>query len=175
MWLLQGRIQGCVDWVASHPPSEKPTIKIYYEKKRKYMHRSQIVWGPTVSATLTPPPSPIKKIPDPRLDFVSVLAFEPHYHYLKLKYTQRTLFWIILKSLKWYYDQKIISFFSSDFGSVFAKHATGKILSFVFYPKAVYFEYKFWISRSAITRVQSWPIGHQRVGSRENDVIYSLA
>ena len=46
-------------------------------------------------------------------------------------------------SLKWYYDQKIISFFSYDFESVFAKHPTGKILSFVFYPKAVYFECKF--------------------------------
>ena len=57
--------------------------------------------------------------------------------------------------LKWYYDQKIISFFSSDFESVFAKHPTGKILSFVFYPKAVYFECKFWISRSAITHVQN--------------------
>ena len=70
--------------------------------------------------------------------------------------------------LKWYYDQKIISFFSSDFESIFAKHPTGKISSFVFYPKAVYFECKFWISRSAITHVQ-------RVGSTENDVIYSLA
>ena len=49
------------------------------------------------------------------------------------------------KCLKWYYDQKIISFFSSDFESVFAKHPTGKILSFVFYPKAVYFVCKFWI------------------------------
>ena len=57
--------------------------------------------------------------------------------------------------LKWYHDQKIISFFSSDFESVFAKHLTGKILSFVFYPKAVYFECKFWISRSAITRVHN--------------------
>ena len=59
------------------------------------------------------------------------------------------------KSLKWYYDQKIISFFSSDFESVFAKHPTGKILSFVLYPTAVYFECKFWISRSAITHVQN--------------------
>ena len=57
--------------------------------------------------------------------------------------------------LKWYCDQKIISFFSSDFKSVFAKHPTGKILSFVFYPKAVYFECKFWIARSAITHVQN--------------------
>ena len=57
--------------------------------------------------------------------------------------------------LKWYYDQKIISFFSSDFESVFDKHPTGKILSFVFYPKAVYFKCKFWISRSAITHVQN--------------------
>ena len=77
--------------------------------------------------------------------------------------------------LKWYYDQKIISFFSSDFESVFAKCLTGKILSFAFYLNTVYFECKFWISRSTITHVQNWPIGHQKVGSRENDVIYSLA
>ena len=38
-----------------------------------------------------------------------------------------------------------------------------------------YFECKFWLSWSAITHVQNWPIGPQRVGSRENDVIYSLA
>ena len=62
---------------------------------------------------------------------------------------------ILWMSLKWYYDQKIISFFSSDFESVFAKHPNGKNLSFVFYPKAVYFECKFWISRSAITHVQN--------------------
>ena len=67
----------------------------------------------------------------------------------------------------------IYIFISSDFESVFAKDPTGKILSFVFYPKAVYFECKFWFSRSAITNAQNWPIGHQRVGSRENDVIYS--
>ena len=53
--------------------------------------------------------------------------------------------------LKGYYDEKIISLFSFDFESVFAKHPTGKILSFVFHPKAVYFESKFSISRSAIT------------------------
>ena len=82
---------------------------------------------------------------------------------------------VLVVALKWYYDQKIISFFSSDFESVFAQHLTGKILSFEFYPKAVYFECKFWISWSAITHVQNWPIGPQRVGSRENDVIYSLA
>ena len=78
----------------------------------------------------------------------------------------------VLKVVLW---SKIISFFSSDFERVFAKHPTGKIVSFAFYPKVVYFECKFWISRSAITHVQNWPIGHQRVGSRENDVIYSLA
>ena len=50
-----------------------------------------------------------------------------------------------LEVLKWYYDQKISSFFSSDFERVFAYHLTGKILSFEFYPKAVYFECKFWI------------------------------
>ena len=31
--------------------------------------------------------------------------------------------------------------------SLNAEHLTGKILSFYFYPKAVYFEGKFWISR----------------------------
>ena len=66
--------------------------------------------------------------------------------------------------------------FSSDFERVFAYHLTGKILSFEFYPKAVYFECKFWILRSAITHVQNWAIEHQRAGSSENDdVIYSPA
>ena len=51
--------------------------------------------------------------------------------------------------------KKSFPFFSVDFESVFAKHLTGKILSFVFYPKAVYFVCKFWISRSAITHAQN--------------------
>ena len=42
-----------------------------------------------------------------------------------------------------------------------------KILSFDFYPKAAYFECKFWISWSAIIHVHNWLIGPQRVGSRE--------
>ena len=57
--------------------------------------------------------------------------------------------------LKCHNDQKIISFFPSDSESVFAYHLTGKVLSFEFYPKAIYFERKFSISRSAITHVQS--------------------
>ena len=79
------------------------------------------------------------------------------YKYLIILKELRTEFSTVelIYVLKWYYDQKIISFFSSDFESVFAKHPTGKILSFVFYPKAVYFECKFWISRSAITHVQN--------------------
>ena len=36
-------------------------------------------------------------------------------------------------------------FFSSDFESVIAQHLIGKILNFDFYPKANYFECKFWI------------------------------
>ena len=90
---------------------------------------------------------------------------------LKLKFSARVRQFFY----KWYYDQKNHFLFSSDFESVFAKHPTGKIFSFVLYPKAVYFECKFWIARSAITHVQNWSIGHQRVGSRENDVIYSIA
>ena len=35
--------------------------------------------------------------------------------------------------------KKSFPFFSFDFESVFAKHPTGNILSFLFYPKAVYF------------------------------------
>ena len=50
--------------------------------------------------------------------------------------------------------------FSSDFESVFAYQLTGKILSFEFYPKAVYFECKFWILQSAITHVQNWKWRH---------------
>ena len=34
--------------------------------------------------------------------------------------------------LEWYYDQKITSFFSFDFESVFAKHPTGKIWTLCF-------------------------------------------
>ena len=60
-----------------------------------------------------------------------------------------------IPGFKWYYDKKISSFFSSDFERVFAYHLTGKILSFKFYLKAVYFECKFWILRYAITRVQN--------------------
>jgi len=51
--------------------------------------------------------------------------------------------------------KNITSYFSSDFESVFAKHLTSKVLSFDFYPRAVYFECKFWISRSAITNVRN--------------------
>ena len=51
----------------------------------------------------------------------------------------------LIGTLKWYYDQKVISLFCSDFESVFAKHPTGKILSFVLYPKVVYFACKLWI------------------------------
>ena len=79
---------------------------------------------------------------------------------------------------------KVVLWSKNHFGSFFLPIlkayslnilGTGKILSFAFNPKAVYFECKFWIWRSAITHVQNWPIGHQRVGSRENDVIYSIA
>ena len=52
--------------------------------------------------------------------------------------------------------QKTISLFSSDFESVFAYHLTDKILSFDFYPKAVYFECTFWISRSATKSLASF-------------------
>ena len=49
----------------------------------------------------------------------------------------------------------VIKIFSSDFESLSAYHLTGKNLSFDFYPKAVYIECKFWISRSAIIHIQN--------------------
>ena len=46
----------------------------------------------------------------------------------------------IKTELKCDYGPIISSSFSSDFESMFAWHVTRKILSFDFYPKAVYFE-----------------------------------
>ena len=51
--------------------------------------------------------------------------------------------------------QKFTSLFHSDFKSVFVSHLTGKILSFQFYLKAVFFEGKCRISRSAVVHVQN--------------------
>ena len=51
--------------------------------------------------------------------------------------------------------KKFTSLFPTDFKSVFVWHFTGKILSFEFYPKAVFFERKFRISRPAIIHVQN--------------------
>ena len=55
-----------------------------------------------------------------------------------------------MQQLKCYDDQNSTFFFSSVFESVIAKHFTGDIMRFNFYPKAVFFECKFLISRSAI-------------------------
>ena len=62
---------------------------------------------------------------------------------------------IVEMDLKCYYDHENYSFFSSDFESVLADLVTGKIVSFDFYPKAVYFKCKFWISWSAVTHVRN--------------------
>ena len=43
---------------------------------------------------------------------------------------------------KWYYDQKITSFFPSDFIRVFVSRLTGKILRLERYPNAAFFECK---------------------------------
>ena len=74
---------------------------------------------------------------------------------------------------KWYYDKKkFTSLFPSDFKSMFGWHLTGKILSFEFCLKAVFFECKLRISWSTIKffytvwRDSDWPIGPQRVGLR---------
>ena len=55
---------------------------------------------------------------------------------------------------KWYYDQKMTSFFSFRFIRVFVSHLTGKIMRLKFYPNAAFFECKFTISRSAIIHSQ---------------------
>lgn len=59
--------------------------------------------------------------------------------------------------------KKITSLYPSDFESAFVWHLTGEILSFEFYPKAIFFERKFGISRSAVVHVQNLPIGLPRV------------
>ena len=61
---------------------------------------------------------------------------------------------LLIMAPECYDDQKTFPFFSSDFESVFAYNLTGKILSLELYPKAVYFECKFWILRSAVTHGQ---------------------
>ena len=71
-----------------------------------------------------------------------------------------------MSKLKMLHGKKLTALFPWDFKSVFVWHITCKILSFEFYPKAVFFECKFRISRSAIVQVQNWPIRLQRVGSR---------
>ena len=71
---------------------------------------------------------------------------------------------LVFKVVLW--SNKFTSLFPSDFKRVFVWHLTGKMLSFEFYPKAVFFECKFRISRPAIVHVQNWPIGLQRVESR---------
>ena len=58
------------------------------------------------------------------------------------------------------------SLFPSDFKNVFVWHLTGKILSFKFYPKAVFFACKFRMSQSAIVHVHNRPIKLQRIESR---------
>ena len=60
------------------------------------------------------------------------LSYNPVYIDIQIYYKFQ---WVSFAMLKWYYDQKIISFFSSDFESLFAKHPTGKFLSLCFIRK----------------------------------------
>ena len=62
--------------------------------------------------------------------------------------------------------KKFTALFPSGLRSVFVWHFIGKILSFEFYPKAVFFEWKFRISRSAFVHVKNWSIGLQSIKSR---------
>ena len=73
---------------------------------------------------------------------------------LPLKMRIYAILMVVYMGLKWYYDQKITSFFPSGFKRVFLSHLTGRILRFEFYPKAVFFECKFRISRSVIIHGQ---------------------
>ena len=45
--------------------------------------------------------------------------------------------------LKWYYDQKITLIFSSDFQTLFTRHAPSEILSLNFEKKTVYLNRNF--------------------------------
>ena len=61
--------------------------------------------------------------------------------------------------LKWYYDKKSFPFFLR-FWKRIRLTSNWQNFELCIYPKAVYFECKFWICRSAITHGQKWPIGH---------------
>ena len=61
------------------------------------------------------------------------------------------LYFILVMILKWCYDQKIISFFSSDFEKRVRLTPNWQNLSFEFYPKAVCFECKFWSGPPLLT------------------------
>ena len=79
-------------------------------------------------------------------------------------------------TLEWYYDKKkSLPFFSSDFESVFAEQLPGKILNFDFYPRAVYLECKFWISRFAITHVQTYRLVLRGLDQGKRDTRVSYA
>ena len=82
------------------------------------------------------------------------------------------VFWVWIKmsacqmsKLKMLHGKKLTALFPWDFKCLFDT-SLAKFLSFEFYPKAVFFECNFRISRSAIVQVQNWPIRLQRVGSR---------
>ena len=66
--------------------------------------------------------------------------------------------------------KKSCSFFLQSLKACSRNNLTGKILGVDFYPKAVYFECKVWISRSATNRLElRW------LDLAKSDVICSLA
>ena len=79
--------------------------------------------------------------------------------------TNRNCLYICFKC---YYDgKKFISFFSFRFWKCFCITPDLRKFELWFLSEIVYFEFKFWISQSAITYVQNWSVRPQRVGSRE--------
>ena len=57
---------------------------------------------------------------------------------------------VVVLTLKWYYDQKALLFFFSDFETLFTKHSPSGVLGFHFENKTIYLNYNFRIRWSAI-------------------------
>ena len=71
--------------------------------------------------------------------------------------------------------KEIASFFSSDSESVFAEHLIGKIWSFDFYPKGVYFEVNFGFHGPSLLMFKTDRLDLRGLDPGESDVKCSLA
>ena len=97
----------------------------------------------------------------PRTDWILQLPFK------SLTVKGGELSRISCKNWKCYYDQKSLPFFFQILKAWLLNTWLAKFWALILSKGCLLWVYKFWISRSAITHILNWPIGPQRVGSRE--------